>query len=361
MKVAIIGASGFVGLRLVERLHLSGLAEVVPIVHAYRSLAVLARFNLPWRVVDSTDAVQLAGALQGCDYVVHAALGDPAQIVRLAEALYPAAARAGVLRIVALSSAAVHGLRPAEGTDEATPPLYRQPSDYNTAKAAAERILGRARKSGQVELVQVRPGIIHGPRSRLVATVARQLLDDTAYLLDDGQGICNAVGIDNLVDAIWLALTQPEADREIFLVNDRERVTWREFYAAIAEAVGIDLDRVHHVSPPAFTKSASERLARFAAHATVMAAMPLVPARVKRLAKSAAAAWPAPRAVSGWTLPERAPPTPSEEMCQLQRCRWRYPTAKAERLLGYAPALTFREGMGRTASWLEFVALTARA
>jgi nucleoside-diphosphate-sugar epimerase len=48
-------------------------------------------------------------------------------------------------------------------------------------------------------------------------------------------------------------------------------------------------------------------------------------------------------------------------MCQLQRCRWRYPTAKAERLLGYAPALTFREGMGRTASWLEFVALTARA
>ncbi|MBK8475413.1 MAG: NAD(P)-dependent oxidoreductase [Opitutaceae bacterium] len=170
MRIAIIGASGFVGLRLVERLHLEGRAEVVPIAHAYRSLAVLARFALPWKVADATDTDALAEALKGCDAVVHAALGNAPQIVAMAEALYPAAERAGIKRIVALSSAAVHSLTPVPGTDENTPILTAQKSEYNVAKARAELLLTRARRKGRVELVQLRPSIIHGPRSRLVPT-----------------------------------------------------------------------------------------------------------------------------------------------------------------------------------------------
>ena len=183
MKVAVIGASGFVGLRLVERLHLEGQTEVVPVVHAFRSLAVLARFRLPWRVVDPTDVATLTEALRGCDAVVHAALGDARQIVRMAEALYPAAERAGVRRIVALSSAAVHTLTPAAGTDDESPPIIRQKSEYNAAKARAERILTAARTRGRVELVQLRPGIVHGPRSRLVADLeAHPVIDGVTSL-----------------------------------------------------------------------------------------------------------------------------------------------------------------------------------
>jgi len=360
MKIAIIGASGCIGLRLVERLHLGGLAEVVPVVHAYRSLAVLARFSLPSRVVDPADAGQLAAALNGCAYVVHAALGDPAQIVRMAEALYPAAARAGVLRIVALSSAAVHGLAPAPGTTEATPPLKRQDSAYNNAKTAAERILLRARATGRVELVQLRPGIVHGPRSKLVTELARQLLAGTAWLTDDGQGICNAVGLDNLIDAIWLGLTQPGADRQTFFVNDRETLTWLNFYTALASTIGADLGSLARIAAPTFTVTASERLANFAARPAVMSTLPFIPARAKRIAKAAALAWPTPRVVSGWTLPAPAAPAPTAELCQLQSCRWRLPTAKAERLLGYEPRLSFAEGMARTGAWLEFAGLVRR-
>lgn len=361
MKIAVIGASGFIGLRLVERLHLGGLAEVVPIVHAYRSLAVLARFSLPWRVVDPADPHALAGALKGCAYVVHAALGDPAQIVRMAEALYPAAVQAGVLRIVALSSAAVHGLAPAPGTDEATPPLRGQASAYNNAKTEAERILTRARAAGNVELVQLRPGIVHGPRSKFVADLARQLLAGTAWLTDDGEGICNAVGLDNLIDAVWLALTQPAADREAFLVNDRERVTWLDFYTALADAIGAEITAVHRIAAPVFAATPSERLADFASRPAVMSAMPFVPARAKRLAKAAASAWAAPRPVSGWTLPAAPGPQPTDELCRLQSGRWRLPTAKAERILGYAPGLTFAEGMARTGAWLAFAGIGRRA
>jgi nucleoside-diphosphate-sugar epimerase len=360
MKIAIIGASGFVGLRLVERLHLEGKAEIVPIAHAYRSLAVLARFSLPWKVADATNASALAEALKGCDAVVHAALGDASQIVSMAEALYPAAQQAGVKRIVALSSAAVHSLTPLPGTDENTPPLTKQKSEYNVAKARAELVLNSARKKGSVELVQLRPSIIHGPRSRLVADIAGQLLAGTAFLVGDGSGICNAIAVDNLIDAIWLALNTPTADGQTFLVNDRETVTWREFYAAIAKAVGTDLSRIHSVVPPDFKDSASEKLARLAAKKSAMALMPMIPRRVKRFAKAAAVAWPEPAQPAGWCLAPGPRPNITEEMCLLQSCHWHFPTAKAERVLGFSPTVSFDDAMQRTGAWLEFTGIARR-
>jgi len=360
MKIAIIGASGFVGLRLVERLHLEGKAEIVPIAHAYRSLAVLARFSLPWKVADATDSAALAEALKGCDAVVHAALGDAPQIVAMAEALYSAAERAGIKRIVALSSAAVHSLTPLPGTDENTPILAKQKSAYNAAKARAELTLTRARQKGRVELVQLRPSIIHGPRSRLVADIAAQLLADTASLIGDGSGICNAIAVDNLIDAIWLALNTPAADGHTFLVNDRETITWRDFYAAIAKALSTDLSRVQSIVPPDFKDSASEKLARLAAKKSAMALMPMIPRRVKRLAKAAASAWPEPFRPDGWCLPPGPRPIVTEEMCLLQSCRWHFPTSKAETILGFVPALSFAEAMQRTGAWLEFTGIARR-
>lgn len=360
MKIAIIGASGFVGLRLVERFHLEGKAEVVPVVHAFRSLAVLARFSLPWRVADPTNVDQLSVALQGCDAVVHAALADAGQIVSMAEALYPAAQKAGVKRIVALSSSAVHTLIPAAGTNDESAPIVKQKSEYNVAKAKAEIILNRARASGSVELVQLRPSIIHGPRSRLVADIAQQLQLGSAWLVGDGSAICNAVAVDNLIDAIWLALNKPEADKNTFLVNDRETVTWRDFYAAIASAVGTDLSRVHSITPPSFPDSASQKLARIAAKKSAMAVMPAIPRVVKRLAKAAAAALPEPVMPDGWKLPSAASPNLSEEMCQLQSCQWHFPIDKAERVLGYAPGLSFNDAMARTAAWLRFTGIARK-
>lgn len=357
MKIAVIGASGFVGLRLIERLHLEGKAEVVPIVHAFRSLAVLARFSLPWRVTDPTDVDKLAEALKGCDAVVHAALADAGQIVAMAEALYPAAQKAGVKRIVALSSAAVHTLVPAPGTNDESAPLVKQKSEYNVAKAKAELLLTRAREAGPVELVQLRPSIIHGPRSRLVANIASELQTGSAWLVGDGSAICNAIAVDNLIDAIWLALTKPEADSHTFLVNDRETITWRDFYAAIASAIGTDLTDVHSITPPEFPDSPSQKLARLAAKKSALAVMPAIPRVVKRLAKAAAAALPEPVPPDGWRLPSAASPRISEEMCQLQSCQWRFPIAKAERILGYAPTLSFNDAMSRTAAWLKFTGI----
>jgi uncharacterized protein YbjT (DUF2867 family) len=117
-RVALIGASGFIGLRVTELLSARTDLTLVPLVRSPASLAVLARQRLDWRITSFLDPVALGAALQDCTTCVHAAIGDAAQIVRMAEVTYRACAAAGVRRLIWLSSASVHGQDCAPGTDE---------------------------------------------------------------------------------------------------------------------------------------------------------------------------------------------------------------------------------------------------
>jgi uncharacterized protein YbjT (DUF2867 family) len=138
---AILGASGFVGSRIVEMFHLGGLADVRPVARSMGSLARLSRFNLDWRLADALDQEALLKAFTGCETVIHANAGDPATIRDSVTPVYRAAINAGVRRLIYLSSAAVHGQAPLPGTDEESPLIRRQPIAYNSAKAWAERRL----------------------------------------------------------------------------------------------------------------------------------------------------------------------------------------------------------------------------
>ena len=75
--------------------------------------------------------------------------------------------------MIYLSSASVHGQSPVPGTDETSPLQSRQPIPYNRSKIEAERRLSRARSSGAVELVILRPGIVYGPRMEAFLNVHR--------------------------------------------------------------------------------------------------------------------------------------------------------------------------------------------
>jgi nucleoside-diphosphate-sugar epimerase len=127
MRVAILGASGFIGSRTVEKFHLGGRFEGRAIVRSTARLAGTARFGIEGRVADAFDRAAVAAALAGCDVVIHAIAGDHRTIVETAEVTYRAAAEAGVKRMIYLSSASVHGQSPVPGTDETSPLQSRQP------------------------------------------------------------------------------------------------------------------------------------------------------------------------------------------------------------------------------------------
>jgi len=358
--IAVLGANGFVGNRLLEVFHLGEFAALRPVVRRYSSLACLARFDLDWRIADACDLDALTAAFRGCDTVINLIAADPAVIVRNATVCYQAAQAAGVKRLAFMSSASVHGQAPAPGTDETSPLHTKHVFAYNNAKVQAEQALIELRRRGSVELVILRPGIVFGPRSRWVSDIASQLLANTAYLINGGEGICNSIYVDNLIGAIRLALTVPAADRNVFLVGDRERVTWHHFYGQIASGLGVDLQRVPRLGAPQFEHGAIEQLERLRASRPVQALLPMVPSLLKRAAKGAISAASAPPRRSPWVLPSTPGPQVTEEFAALHQCSVQLPWSKAATILGYQPTVSFAEGMERSLGWLAFAGYPVR-
>ncbi len=354
--IAILGASGFVGVRLVELHQLGGGAPVRPIFYRPANLAQTARFPLDWRMADYTNAAALAKALEGCDTLVHLATGDPKIILSLIEPVYEAAARAGLRRLVFISSAAVHGQTPAPGTTETTPLPRRPQLPYNGAKAEAERRWRKARANGPVELVILRPGIVWGPRSRWVTAAVRAMRAGTFGWLDGGRGLINPIYVDNLVQAIDRACVAP-VDGEPFLLNDPRPETWREFFTPWLEACGIAPDDVPEA--PAFqpARGWAARLERLRVHASTQRVAPQIPGVLKRVIKAVAGALPKPPAPDMFRGLDAGAPQPAaltEEQTLLERCTWRFPVEPAITRLGWQPGVDWPTAVERTLGWLRF-------
>jgi nucleoside-diphosphate-sugar epimerase len=248
----------------------------------------------------------------------------------------------------------VHGLAPPPTTTEETPLNDQQPFTYNNAKVRAEKLWTKTRSTGKVEVVGLRPSIVFGPRSRWCSDLAQEALNGTAYLVREGHGICNTIYIDNLLHAIGLAAQASQVDGHYFLVRDRETVTWSDFYQPILEACGANLDDVHQVEAPEFRKSWQDRLESLRTSPLLQIAKPLAPRVAIRVGKAALTALPTPRVPSPWPSSAKPRPHVTSEIAALQQCEWQMPCAKAEKLLGYQPQISFAHGMERSIGWLKF-------
>ena len=364
LRVAVLGANGFIGARLTEMFILSELAEVRPIVRSHSSLARLSRFNLDARVADAFDEKPVELALQGCDVLVHAVAGDITTVLGTLTPVYQAAEKAGVRRLVYLSSASVHGQAPQAGTDESSPLSDQQALPYNNAKVQAERTLSRLRSQGAVELVILRPGIVFGPRSSWITRFADDLLKGHAALLNHGQGICNSMYVDNLVHAIYLAATRERADREVFLVGDRECVRWADLYQPIAKALGVDLtelpEGVIAEQPRQKKRSWWDRLEPVRVSKPVQGLLSIFPHRVRLAAYRAYETLLEPAVDLSTSASQTVKPVLPREMAMLYSCQHKLPYEKAARVLGYQPPVPFPEAMRRTVAWLAFAGYPVR-
>lgn len=318
LTVAVVGARGFIGSRLVERLAVSGM-EVVPI----------ARTGPQVRLADARDADALTDAFEGCNTAVHAIAGDAAMITGTIPPLLEAAHRAGLKRIVYISSASVHGQSPAPNTNENSALVESQPFAYNTAKARAEaalmtfdRNVVAVARFKRPEISILRPGIVYGPRARWFIEFAQEWQSGTACLVNGGAGICNACHIDNLCEAVRLALTEPQAADQIFLIGDAEEMHWSDLYAPVAAAMERSLTDL----PEAPERTGvSECPRRFD-----------------------------PRRLIDRFITKRSPsPQISAEMALLQSCRVRLSTDKATHVLGYRPPVSQAQGLAEAEAWLR--------
>ncbi len=321
MRVLITGITGFIGSHLAERLLAAGVA-VRGLARRPEEAAWLAAQGAQIVQADLAQRAGLDDAVRGCDAVLHTAAwtGGPglseqqAWIVNVAATgwLLQAAQDAGVQRFVYFSSVAVYGLNPAALIDESalTPPVGQL---YPDSKIAAETLVRAAQTDGLPTTI-VRPASTYGPRGAAwTIGPVEQIKASRLVLLGRDEGLVNTGYIDNVVDGVLLALRSPAAVGETFNLCDGTAITYREFYSRYAAMLG------------------RERL-------------PVYPAWLARGAVSPPGRWLRRllgKSVPGpWSYHFRFNPS-------------RFSIAKAQRVLGYAPAVDLDEGMARTERWLR--------
>lgn len=312
--VLVTGAGGFIGGAVARRL---AAQPGVSVRGGTRDGRALGAGIAPWRL-DVCDRGSLDAALVGVDAVVHCAYGDRTTTVEGTRLLLEAARQARVRRVVHLSSIAVYG--PAAGVvPETTALLPAEGRGYAHWKVATEAACWAAEG---LEVVILRPAIVYGRGSAqwVEQPVTRLRTRRWGDLGRMGLGTANLVHVQDVAAACVAALDAPGVAGAAFNISGDETVTWREWYARLATAVGVAPLRV--VSPGGWWWRVAFGL----------------PLRV--LAKKL------PGAAS--MLRGRALLAPSPHEMRLFALAATYPTGKAAALLGWRPCVGLEAGLAES-------------
>jgi nucleoside-diphosphate-sugar epimerase len=225
--VLVLGASGFIGQRVVAALAVS---------ETYRPVAASRHTKTAGIAMDATDAAAMATALQGADRVVNCVAGSSATMITATRVLCDAARRSPPARIVHLSSMAVYGAATGVVREDHAPipPL----SGYGEAKRTCETILAKYGRDGG-DAVILRPACVFGPGSVQWTTRLARLLESRRLgdLGAAGDGCCNLAFIDDVVATIITALDAPDAANRTFNLSGNAGMTWNDFLVRFARAL----------------------------------------------------------------------------------------------------------------------------
>ncbi len=176
-RIAVTGASGFIGRETVARAAASGhtvVAVIRPETDGSRAQA-LKRLGVEIAACGLADPVLLGDALHGCDAVIHLAVSSArddrravAETIEATRSLLGAMKRAAVRRFVHASSFAVYDYEsiPTHSlVDESSPVISadRARDWYSRVKVAEEHLVQTAVRTGQIDAVVLRLGAVLGP------------------------------------------------------------------------------------------------------------------------------------------------------------------------------------------------------
>lgn len=321
MRALVTGGAGFLGGAIVRRLLARG--------DCVRSFSrgfhpELESLGVETLCGDVADAVAVSTAAVDCDVVFHVAArvggwGSDLEYRQTnvvgTENVIAACRRQGVPKLVYTSTpSVVHAGGDIEGADETLPYASHFEARYPETKAAAERLV-LAANDARLSTVALRPHLVWGPGdNQLIPRLIERARAGRLRLVGGGEKLVDATYVDNAVDAHLLACDGLAAEaacagRAYFIAQD-EPMPARDLINGVLAAA--------EISPA--TKS--------------------IPASVAWLAGAMA------ELVYRGLRIKKEPPLTRFAAVQLATAHW-YDLGAARRDLGYAPAVSTREGLRR--------------
>lgn len=242
-RIAVIGASGFVGSALCERLFFEGRQQVAAFIHSSASAARIARLSLPFHELDLLDSGRVMAALTDCSTIVNCSRGDEHLMVKGLANLLRAAKVHKVRKFIHLSSVAIYGDDPVlESSHESCPPSPGG-NVYGLTKLKQDQMVAGLADGG-IEAFSLCPSNISGPYSPFIEGLLSRMSAGPLPLVDDGNHPCNLVHVDNLVEAILTLHRTAAVPPGRYFVNELQPVSWRQYFQDLTRLVGVTCDFV---------------------------------------------------------------------------------------------------------------------
>jgi nucleoside-diphosphate-sugar epimerase len=221
-----------------------------------------------------------------------------------------AAKQAGVKKAVYCSTCGVHGNVENPPADENAPinaADYYQQTKYNAEPIAKDY------NSKGLPCTIIRPAAIYGPGDpERFQMIFRRVAKGRFPMFGSGRTLYHPLYIDNLVDALMLAMEPGKGDGEEFLIADEEYLSIEDLVRKVGIAMAVDLKIGHYpILPLIIAGHVFEKICK-----PFKITPPIFPRRVD------------------WYRQNRA-----------------FSIDKAKRLLGYEPKIPLDEGLRRTYEW----------
>jgi len=337
MRIAITGASGFIGSHLTEYARAAGhavtcLVPETPEAHEAQTVRLLEEIGCEVVRGDLRDVEALERTVEGADQVFHLA-ALPRYDASVPDSEYErinvtatydvlaASQAAGVDRFVFVSSIEAVGVstdgQPLTETSEPRPRNV-----YGRSKWRAEEVVREFHREHGFHAVIARIGATFGPREYLVLSrIFRPASYGLYLLLGDGSALMEFCYVKNQVQGIWLCADKGEAGETYFL-SDPTPYSLKQVLSEVGQELGRPLLLIPIPAPLAWLMALG-----FEAASKVLRFYPFF---IKETARP-----PMSRKTLSWALK-------STVFCD---------TSKAQRELGYQAPYTLAEGLAETFAW----------
>lgn len=245
------GATGFIGTHLVRRLIEADCA----VIGADKDVSRADTPGVTYVECDITSRSSVQRALAGhrIDHAIHLAAvvgdwGDRTLYERVnvdgTRNVLEELVAAGVKSAVHISSIAAMGFDPGMNAGPEIAPVP-EGEPYSSTKAKGELVARSLQEQG-APIVVIRPGDVIGPGSEpWVKRPIRMMKARQMLFVDGGSGHVGHVYVDNLIDAMLLALAKPEALGRAYVVTDAEQdTTFRAYFTRLAEIARVPVPRL---------------------------------------------------------------------------------------------------------------------